>query len=70
MTRSMPALNKIHAKHVQDSIWGVNTTSSATVVFDYLWQHMHSGNDRLFVVPFDKATDYKSKNAITLLKEL
>jgi CRISPR/Cas system-associated endoribonuclease Cas2 len=64
------ALRKISAKHVQDSVWGINTTSSATVVFDYLWQHMHNEKDRLFVVPFDKTWDYKSQNAITLLKEL
>ena len=46
------------------------TVSSAEVVFDYLWQHVHNGKDRLFVVPFDKEQDYKSKNAITLLKDL
>jgi len=64
------ALANIKAKHVQDSVWGVNTSSPAKVVFDYLWQHMHNEKDRLFVVPFDKASDYKSENAITLLKTL
>jgi CRISPR/Cas system-associated endoribonuclease Cas2 len=64
------ALAKIKAKHVQDSIWGVNTASSAEVVFDYLWQHMHNEKDRLFVVPFDKEQQYKSQNAITKLKDL
>jgi hypothetical protein len=64
------ALAEIKAKHVQDSVWGVRTTSSAEVVFDYLWKHVHNEKDRLFVVPFDKANDYKSQNAITLLKEL
>lgn len=57
------ALAKIKAKHVQDSVWGVSTTSSAKVVAEYLWQHMHNERDRLFVVPFDKASDY---HAITV----
>jgi hypothetical protein len=64
------ALDTIKAKHVQDSIWGVDTISSAEVVFDYLWQRMHSEKDRLFVVPFDKAQQYKAINSITPLKEL
>jgi len=64
------ALAKLKANHVQDSVWGLRTVSSAEVVFDYLWQHVHNGKDRLFVVPFDKEQDYKSKNAITLLKDL
>lgn len=64
------ALRKVNAKHVQDSVWGINTTSSAAVVFDYLWQHMHSEKDRLFVVPFDKQIQYKAINSITQLKEL
>ena len=64
------ALAAIKAKHVQDSVWGVRTTSSAEVVFNYLWQHMHNEKDRLFVVPFDKEQQYKSENAITLLKDL
>ena len=64
------ALAEINAKHVQDSIWGVRTTSKAAVVFDYLWQHMHNEKDRLFVIPFDKSTDYKSEKAINLLKSL
>ncbi|HUE52206.1 MAG TPA: hypothetical protein VMO80_07700 [Terriglobales bacterium] len=64
------ALAKIQAKHVQDSVWGVRTTSSATVVYEYLWQHMHNQKDRLFVVPFDKTQDYKANNSITPLKDL
>lgn len=64
------ALNEIDAKHIQDSVWGIRTTSTAEVVFDYLWQHMHNQQDRLFVVPFDKANDYKAQNSITMLKEL
>ena len=63
------ALDKVKAKHIQDSVWGLNTTSSAEVVFDYLWQRMHSVEDRLFVVPFDKAGDYKAQNSITMLKD-
>ncbi len=64
------ALDEIGAKHIQDSVWGIDTGDSAKVLFDYLWQHMHNEKDRLFVVPFDKDADYKSKNAITLLKNI
>jgi hypothetical protein len=64
------ALNEIGAKHIQDSVWGIRTSSSAEIVFNYLWQHMHNQKDRLFVIPFDKAQQYKSQNAITLLKEI
>jgi hypothetical protein len=64
------ALKTIKAKHVQDSVWGLRTTSSAEVVFNYLWQHMHNEKDRLFVVTFDKEMDYKAQNSITMLKEL
>jgi hypothetical protein len=62
------ALDEIGAKHIQDSVWGVNTDDSAAIVFDYLWQHMHNQKDRLFVVPFDKANDYKGMNSINQLK--
>jgi hypothetical protein len=62
------ALAEIEAKHLQDSIWGLDTSSSSTVVFDYLWQYLHSPKDRLFVIPFDKSDGYKSQNAITPLK--
>jgi hypothetical protein len=48
----------------------VRTESSAEDVWDFLWQHMHSGRDRLFVIPFDKSDDYKSINALTKLKDL
>ncbi|HZW94288.1 MAG TPA: hypothetical protein VFF64_15150 [Candidatus Eremiobacteraceae bacterium] len=64
------ALDEIGAKHVQDSVWGVDTDSSAPDVCDYLWQFLHNEKDRLFVVPFNKANGYKSQNAITLLKNL
>jgi hypothetical protein len=64
------ALNTIKAKHIQDSVWGVNTISSAAVVFDYLWQHMHNENDRLFVVTFESSADYKAWNSITKLKDI
>ena len=63
------ALAKIEAKHVQDSVWGIRTKSSAEVVFDYLWQHMHNEKDRLFVIPFDKEQEYKSQNAMNRLKD-
>ena len=64
------ALNAIEAKHIQDSVWGVNSRSSAKVVFDYLWRHMHNEKDRLFVVTFDKTKDDKAKNSITALKDI
>lgn len=64
------ALAEIDAKHIQDSVWGVDTASPASGVFDYLWQHMHSSRDRLFVVPFDKAEGYKAINSITKLKDI
>jgi CRISPR/Cas system-associated endoribonuclease Cas2 len=63
-------LANIHAKHVQDSVWGVRTNQTATEVFDRLWTKMHNAKDRLFVVTFDKSQPYKSENAITLLKDL
>ena len=64
------ALAKINAKHIQDSVWAMSTTSSAAVVFDYLWQHMHNEKDRLFVIPFNKAADYKAQNSINMLKSV
>lgn len=64
------ALAKISAKHIQDSVWGLRTSSSAAVVFDFLWQHMHSGRDRLFVVPFNKESDYKAINSIEKLRDI
>ena len=64
------ALYAIEAKHIQDSVWGVNTRSSAKVVFDYLWRHMHNEKDRLFVVTFDQAKADDAKNSITALKDI
>jgi len=64
------ALGEINATHLQDSMWGVRTDSKAEVVFDYLWQYVHSEKDRLAVMQFTKTNDYKSKNAMTLLKDL
>jgi len=64
------ALAKIKAKHIQDSVWGVRAGSSAGKVFDYLWQYMHNERDRLFVIPFDKAQNYKAKNSINPLKSI
>jgi CRISPR/Cas system-associated endoribonuclease Cas2 len=64
------ALDKVKAKHIQDSVWGIDTTSSAEVVYKYLSQHMHSDRDRLFVIPFNKAQDYKAVNSITKLADV
>ncbi len=63
-------LNSWKAKHVQDSVWGLNTQWSAEKVFDALWAHMHNDKDRLFVVTFDKTEDYKAKNSITKLRDI
>jgi hypothetical protein len=49
------ALKAVKAEHIQNSVWRVNTTSTAEIVYEYLWRHMHSKRDRLFVVPFDKS---------------
>lgn len=64
------ALHAIEAKHIQDSVWGVNTRSSAKLVFDYLWRHMNNEKDRLFVVTFDAAKADEAKNSITALKDI
>jgi hypothetical protein len=64
------ALNAMEAKHIQDSVWGVRTTSSAQVVYKYLWRHMHSPKDRLFVVTFDKTQGFQAINCISNLYEL
>ena len=64
------ALKKIKAEHIQDSVWGVRTSSTTGQIFDYLWRHMHNQRDRLFVMPFDKTEDYKGKNSITQLKAI
>ena len=64
------ALAAINAKRVHESVWGVNTSSSADGVFEHLWQHMHSGRDRLFVIPFDKSCDYRADNSVHMLKDI
>jgi CRISPR/Cas system-associated endoribonuclease Cas2 len=64
------ALSEIGAKHVQDSVWGVNTDDSAATIFNNLWQHMHNERDRLFVVSFDSSADFKAINSMTKLKNL
>lgn len=64
------ALAAINAKRVHESVWGVNTSSSADVVFEQLWRHMHSGRDRLFVIPFDKSCDYRADNSVHMLKDI
>jgi hypothetical protein len=64
------ALDQIHAKHIQESVWGVRTSSSAKDVFAFLWKHLHNQKDRLFVVPFDKAEGFRAQNSITKLSSL
>jgi len=64
------ALAKVKAKHIQDSVWGLDTTSTAAEVYDYFWQRLHSAKDRLFVIPFDKSKDYKADNSINKLNSI
>jgi hypothetical protein len=45
------ALKAMNAERIQDSVWRVNTSSTAKIVYKYLWRHMHSKGDRLSVVP-------------------
>ncbi len=64
------ALKLIEAKHVQDTVWEVDTTSSAEIVFKFLWGHMFTGRDRLFVTHFDKTQDYEAINSISKLANM
>jgi len=64
------ALDKIKAKHIQDSVWGIRTSSNAETVFNYLWQHMHNEKDRLFVITFDKEQNYQARNSINRLDSI
>ena len=64
------ALKLIEAKHVQDSVWEVNTKSSAKIVFKFLWRNMFNGRDRLFVVRFDKTQEYEVINSISELAKM
>ena len=64
------ALNAMEARHIQDSVWGVRTTSSAEVVYKYLWRHMYSPKDRLLVVMFDKTQSFQTINCISKLSDL
>jgi CRISPR/Cas system-associated endoribonuclease Cas2 len=64
------ALNAMEAKRIQNSVWGVRTTSSAEVVYKYLLRHMHSPEDRLFVVMFDKTQSFRAINCLSKLSDL
>jgi hypothetical protein len=64
------ALKLIEAKHIQDSVWEVNTKSSAKIVFKFLWQNMCIKRDRLFVVHFDKTRGYEAINSISDLAKM
>ena len=64
------ALDTFKAKRIQDSVWGINTASSANVVYKYLRQHIHNEEDRLFVVTFDKTQDYQAFNSIIKLADI
>jgi hypothetical protein len=64
------SLKLIEAKQVQDSIWEVNTKSSAKTVFNFLWLNMCNGRDRLFVVHFDKTQGYEDINSISDLAQM
>jgi hypothetical protein len=56
-----------NAKHIQDSVWAVNTEDEATEIFDALWAHMHQPKDRLLVV---RAGPFKGINSITKFKDV
>jgi hypothetical protein len=55
------ALKTIRADQIQDSVWRVDTPSTVEIVYEYLWRHMHSKRDRLFVVPYDKSREYRAE---------
>jgi len=59
-------LDTLDAKHIQDSVWAVKSTSSASEIFEALWRHMHK-KDRLLVV--GTTTDFKNVNGITRFKD-
>ena len=63
-------LRKMGAKQIQDSLWSIRTTDAVFVIFDNLWQHMHSERDRLLVVSFDKKQEYAARNLLSPMKEL
>lgn len=64
------ALDEWGAKHIQDSVWGIQVDASAEQIFDDLWQHMHNAKDRLFVITFDKGQNYKAQNSINRLDSI
>lgn len=57
-------LDTLGAKHIQDSVWAVTTDSSASDIYDALWQHMHQANDRLLVAATTDG-NWKNINGIT-----
>jgi hypothetical protein len=42
-------LRSLGAKHIQDSVWAVQTDSSPEEVYDQLWLYLHNDKDRLLV---------------------
>ena len=64
------ALAVLKAKRIQKSVWGVNSSSTPKIIFEYLWQHLHSTHDRIFVIPFDSDEAYKAINSVNKLKDI
>lgn len=42
-------LDNLNAKHIQDSLWAVQSDKTAKQLFEILWPHFHNANDRLIV---------------------
>jgi len=62
-------LDELGATHIQDSVWAVRTELTAKQVFDALWEHLHSGKDRLLVVETSKS-NWTNRNGINKFKNV
>jgi hypothetical protein len=59
-------LDALGAKHIQDSVWGLSSGSSANDIFDALRQHMHP-KDRLLVAA---TNGFQNVNGITKFSDV
>jgi hypothetical protein len=55
-------LNAIDAKHIQDSVWAIQTDDTPEQIYDHLWPYLYSDKDRLLVVGIN---GFKAINSIT-----
>jgi len=60
-------LDSLKAKHIQDSVWAVTSTSNADTIFKALRAHMDPARDRLLVVATTE--DYKCTGGFTPFKD-